>query len=136
MTDPVFVSIETRNQMHAAHEAACKALSEYENSHRTPEGWLPVDEVVRALDEKANETCWADSRALRALLSTRPTTLAGVIALLEYVRARQDNDPFLTDNLRRSQSAPCTRVGSLEGNRNSGRDDADPGRHRHADQSR
>jgi hypothetical protein len=98
MTDPVFVTIETRNQMHAAHEAACKALSEYENSHRTPEGWLPVDEVVCALDEKANETCHANHRALRALLSTIPTTLAGVIALIEYVRARQDSDPFLTDN--------------------------------------
>jgi hypothetical protein len=89
VTDPIFVTIEARNQLHAAHEAACKALSEYENSHRTPEGWLPVDGVVRALDEKANETCHANHRALRALLSTIPTTFAGVIALIEYVRARQ-----------------------------------------------
>jgi hypothetical protein len=64
VTDPIFVTIEGRNQLHAAHEAACKALSEYENSHRTPEGWLPVDEVVCALDEKANETCHANHRAL------------------------------------------------------------------------
>jgi hypothetical protein len=98
VTDPIFVTIEGRNQLHAAHEAARKALSEYENSHGTPEGWLPVDEVVCALDEKANETCHANHRALRALLSTIPTTLAGVIALIEYVRARQDSDPFLTDN--------------------------------------
>jgi hypothetical protein len=79
--DPIFAAIDARKQTYARY---CEAHTR----------WCDDGEEPGALEEQSDEACYADNEALIAVLSTRPTTIAGTLALLEYLRAldeQQDN---------------------------------------------
>jgi hypothetical protein len=75
--DPIFAAIENRKQTYARY---CE----------THARWCDSGEELGALEEQSDEACYADNEALIAVLSTRPTTIAGTLALLKYVRACDD----------------------------------------------
>jgi hypothetical protein len=75
--DPIFATIDTRKQTYARY---CEAHTR----------WCDNGEGPGTLEEQSDEACKADNEALIAVLSTRPTTIAGALALLEYVRACDD----------------------------------------------
>jgi hypothetical protein len=98
MEDPIYAQIETRKRLLEAADAACMALDEYEVGNRRPDGRLPIGDEAWCVLEKENErTCLADHQALLALLSTKPTTIAGVIELIEYVNECEAGNPFLNE---------------------------------------
>lgn len=71
--DPIWAAIEKHRQERAAYEKACR------------EKW-PGDIDI---PEDAMDGMYA---AAHPLLTTRPTTLAGAIAVLRYVRAQEDKN--------------------------------------------
>jgi hypothetical protein len=54
---------------------------------RPTRGGADNGEEPGALEEQTDEACTADNEALIAVLTTRPTTIAGVLALLEFACA-------------------------------------------------
>jgi hypothetical protein len=75
--DPIFAAIE-------AHQKARAALN------ASPYGRMKCDdpgcEEAEALDELLSDR---EFEALQAMFSTRPTTIAGVLALLDYIAQKQ-----------------------------------------------
>jgi hypothetical protein len=80
MHDPIFAAIETTRRSHAAFEAAIHDTDAYDVAHG-----FPHDETATALDEKQTAAGDAYLDALETMIKTRPTTIAGIAALLEYV---------------------------------------------------
>jgi hypothetical protein len=72
--DPIFAAIDARKQTWARF---CEAHTR----------WCDNGEEPGALEEQTDEACTADNEALIAVLTTRPTTIAGVLALLEFACA-------------------------------------------------
>ena len=79
--DPIFAAIEAHRQTGHAFEVALDRLQELEESPRRGE----LDDERRAADEAAEETGRANDRCALAMLDVEPTTIAGVIALLDYI---------------------------------------------------
>jgi hypothetical protein len=73
--DPIFAKIE-------AHRAAVAVM----NAAGDVSAKMHADEPgIEAAEGKTMETTKLETKALRALLRCRPTTLAGVIALLDHL---------------------------------------------------
>lgn len=66
--DPILAAIAAARAASAAHIVACKGL----------------DEDDEAAVERCNQACDADAEANQALAKVRPTTPAGLIALVAY----------------------------------------------------
>jgi hypothetical protein len=80
-TDPIFAAIERREQTYTHYGDAL-------------ERWYANGEPKGTLEKEKDDACTADHDALMAVLTTKPTTVAGMLALLEYLRAldeQQDN---------------------------------------------
>jgi hypothetical protein len=80
-TDPIFAAIESRKQTYTHYSDAL-------------ERWGTNGEPKGTLEKEKDDACTADHDALMAVLTTKPTTVAGTLALLEYLRAldeQQDN---------------------------------------------
>jgi hypothetical protein len=77
-TDPIFGAI-------AAHLRARAAFKASPYGSMLPDD--PGEEEAEALDEVL---CDRETEALRAVLSTRPTTIAGLLAMLDYIGERPD----------------------------------------------
>jgi hypothetical protein len=77
--DPIFAAIERRRATIAAHKIAREHAAE-EKSHDKKTGRNFAE------SKKRERAAWnADTEAIRALFSTVPATLAGVLALVRYV---------------------------------------------------
>jgi hypothetical protein len=97
ITDPIFKVIEARKQTRNLYDAAVLRLDEYEGSHRTPTGGLANDATSAALEKAQYAAGEADWDAIEALFTTQPTTLNGMITLLEYIiDAENQIDEILT----------------------------------------
>jgi hypothetical protein len=80
--DPIFAAIDARKQTYARY---CEAHTR----------WCDDGEEPGALEEQSDDACHASNEALLTMLSTRPTTIAGTLALLQYVLvcdAEQDHE--------------------------------------------
>jgi hypothetical protein len=80
-TDPIFAAIESREQTRTHYGDAL-------------ERWDANGEPKGVLEKEKDDACTADHNALMAVLTTKPTTVAGTLALLEYLCAldRQQDD--------------------------------------------
>jgi hypothetical protein len=97
ITDPIFTVIEARRQTRDLWDAATRRLDYYEGNNRTPTGGLANDATSAALEVESLTAGDADRDAVKALFTTEPTTVAGMIALLEYVtEAENEIDQILT----------------------------------------
>jgi hypothetical protein len=96
-TDPIYAAIEARKHTRALWDEAAHRWSEYEDTHRTPTGGLPMDARSRELEQQRNAAGDTDWHAIEALFRTQPTTIEGMITLLEYiVDAENEIDGILT----------------------------------------
>jgi hypothetical protein len=83
--DPVFAAIEAHRQADAQHGAACHALCEYQESTRDSSGGLTHDLEEQRLDEANGAACHISAEAGRDLFLTVPTTIAGALAVFNYI---------------------------------------------------
>jgi hypothetical protein len=89
--DPVFALIEAKRAADIAHLAALDVLNEAERRYG-----VGSDEEHAAYDA-GEQPCHAALDAAKALASTPPTTLAGVLAVLKFVKDIQDEGQWPED---------------------------------------
>jgi hypothetical protein len=89
--DPIFTLIEAKRVADVAHEAACHALNEAERRYG-----FSSDEADAAWDAQG-PACHAAFDAAHSLVSTPPTTLAGLLAVLRFVNGMQDRGSWPED---------------------------------------
>jgi len=88
--DPIFALIEAKRVADVAHEASCHALNEAERRYG-----FSSDEAA-AWDAQGH-ACHAAFDAAHSLVSTPPTTLAGVLAVLRFVNGMEDRGSWAED---------------------------------------
>ena len=72
--DPIFAAIEAHRKAEAAFSSAVKAADHGPKPHRNQ----------KKLDAAVNVTDAAAENAALAILDTKPTTIAGIVAVMEY----------------------------------------------------
>jgi hypothetical protein len=96
-SDPIYAVIEARKRTRDAWDEAARRLSEYQETHRTPDGGLPKDAMSDELEAQSDALGDTDWDAIKTSFTTQPATLEGMISLLEYiVSAESDVDGILT----------------------------------------
>ena len=85
--DPIFAAIEKHRQAYVAKMRACRIEAEADHDN-------PKRAEIEASAAKADA---ASDKAALALTTTQPTTMAGVLALLEHVQAFNDGEIWLAD---------------------------------------
>jgi hypothetical protein len=88
--DPIFALIAAHARAHAAHCAAVDYAAEEHwlpdgSRCQSPECQSPDCPELLAREEEAEDACYAEADATRLMVSTCPTTPAGVAALLKYI---------------------------------------------------
>lgn len=85
--DPIFAAIDHRRDVFAA----------YENALQLEGRRFEEPAQLAAAEEASNELCYADAEAVRQMLATVPTTLAGAVALLSYVTTQASEGDCLLE---------------------------------------
>jgi hypothetical protein len=93
--DPIFAAIE-RHKSAYRHSMECGRISVHTNDVKSSPGYDPVlcKAVLRANDDADHAT----TDAAFALTTIRPTTMAGILALIHYVEAFNAGAFFLEPN--------------------------------------
>jgi hypothetical protein len=81
-TDPIFAAIERHKQAAAVWDAAVDVRSNFNDLDMTDEQWEQLDELDDAVED-AWRPC---EQAGIDLLNTEPTTHAGIVAAIAYIR--------------------------------------------------
>src|SRR5207244_2968931 len=98
--DPIFASIEARKCTYVLSEEAIGRVGIFQDGHRGADDSLPEEAEypeLAALEEAYEEAGDRDWDAHCNVISTVPTTLAGLRALVEYAAS---GDLDLTDEVR------------------------------------
>jgi hypothetical protein len=85
--DPIFAAIEKNRQAYIARMRACRIEAEA----------VPNEPRWNEIRAAATEADAASDKAALALTTTQPTTMAGVLALLEHVEAFNEGEISLAD---------------------------------------
>jgi len=86
--DPIFAAIEKNRQAYIARMRACRIEAEA----------VPNEPRWNEIQAAATEADAASDKAALALTTTQPTTMAGVLALLEHVEAFNEGEISLADS--------------------------------------
>jgi hypothetical protein len=96
--DPVFAAIRNHRAANATYEECLVLKSRFEEKHGFGTGCKPTMQAVRMeLDRLENEAGDAERDAAGAMMTTVPTTLAGLQELFRYVVERHEAGDELLD---------------------------------------
>jgi hypothetical protein len=95
--DPIYAAIERHKQTAAVWDAAVDVRSNFEDLDMTEERREQRDEL-----DDAVEDAWMPCRqAGLDLINTEPTTLAGIVASIQYIRLQmRDDGTYMPHHLR------------------------------------
>jgi cell fate (sporulation/competence/biofilm development) regulator YlbF (YheA/YmcA/DUF963 family) len=96
--DPVFAAIQNHRAANATFEECLALKSRFEEKHGFGAGCNPTMQAVRAeLDRLENEAGDAERDAADAMMTTVPTTLAGLREMFRYVVERHEAGDDILD---------------------------------------
>ena len=96
--DPVFAAIRNHRAANATFEECLVLKSRFEEKHGFGAGCSPTMQAVRMeLDRLENEAGDAERDAADALMTTVPTTIAGLQAMFRYVVERHEAGDEILD---------------------------------------
>ena len=96
--DPVFAAIRNHRAANATFEECLILKSRFEEKHGFGAGCSPTMQAVRMeLDRLENEAGDAERDAADALMTTVPTTIAGLQAMFRYVVERHEAGDEILD---------------------------------------
>jgi hypothetical protein len=91
--DPIYAVIERHKQAHAVHDAAASVRADFYDIHMSAD----QRKQLAAMEEAVDEAWEQREEAAIDLVNTKPTTLAGIVALCRYVGPLFDADGSLPD---------------------------------------